>query len=604
MKKFFLSMLSIMMATIVSIGFTSCGDDDVKPDGSSDVIDNTETIDNNKDEGIYLGIIGFNSELYVKDLSLLSKSTESSFTNFIDRLQAGNGTGLYYADYSAIKKIKECAAPPKLKNVALVTFTDGLDNVSTASSQYDPENYGSASAYREALHNKIVNETIHGHKVSAYTIGLKGNDVTDDVLFMENLQKLASSDNNVFQVSNMNEAVRRFQEIAANLYKVSSSVNLGVDVPGGYDEGQVLRFTFDNAGTATSSNRYIEATYQRSSNGRTLNNITYHGFAQGSTSIASSSSQGAYYHFQFSDLKYTNGSIVSQSDLNNITLWKKTSTGGWDRESEFSPASSSTVTEDKSSAMIVLVLDCTTSLGNDFIKMQQAGKSFVNTLVNPGEINPDNEEDPDDNDDNTTDTHEYVDLGLPSGTLWATCNIGASSPEDYGDYFAWGETMGSKSREFYWDNYKYCMGSEETLTKYCDNASYGYNGFTDNVTELESSDDAAYVNWGSDWRMPSVEQFWELINNTTIVWRTMNGKNGCQMTSKSNEKSIFLPAAGMRYFFAATWEEGSLLRYYSRMLYPNAPHGAEYLTNDNERITTGWDGSRCYGGSIRPVRSK
>lgn len=344
----------------------------------------------NNTEGIYLGIIGFNSELYIKPISLLNNMTAYSFTQFITGLQPGNGTGLYYADYMALKKMKEFSAPPKLKNIALVTFTDGLDNVSTASSEYDPENYGSTSAYREALHNKIVNEKIHGLNVSAYTIGLKGNDVTDNAVFVETLKKLASSDNNVFQVSDMNEAMQRFNEIAANLYSVSVSVNLGVNVPGGYDEGQVLRFTFDNATSATASNRYIEATYSRSSSSRTLTNIKYHGFAQGPTTLSSSSSQGAYYQFQFNDLKYSDGSSVTQSDLNKIMLWKKTTTGNWDRESEFNPASSSTVTEDKNSALIVLVLDCTTSLGSDFSKMQQAGKNFVNTLANPGSGNTQN----------------------------------------------------------------------------------------------------------------------------------------------------------------------------------------------------------------------
>lgn len=97
------------------------------------------------------------------------------------------------------------------------------------------------------------------------------------------------------------------------------------------------------------------------------------------------------------------------------------------------------------------------------------------------------------------DEHEYIDLGLPSGTLWATMNIGASSPEDYGDYFAWGETA---PKDVYdWSTYKWCNGSSNTLTKYCFNSSYGNNGFVDNLTELDPEDDAATVNWGQDWRM-------------------------------------------------------------------------------------------------------
>ena len=334
-------------------------------------------------EGIYLGVIGFNDQLYVKDISLLNSSTCSNFTNFIDGLTTGNGTALFYADYTALQKMKAYPSPAKLKNVALVTFTDGLDNISTANSSYNPEGYGSTSAYRNALHNKIVNEQIHGLNVAAYSIGLKGGDVTDEAQFMETLRKLASSDNNVFQVANMDETMARFSEIASSLYSISTSVNLGVNVPGGYDDGQRLRFTFDNVTSATSSTKFIEATYRRTSaDNRTLDNVIYNGFSQGATTIPSSSSQGAYYKFLFQNLTYLDGNPISQSDLNNIKLWKQTSTGAWDKETEFNPASSTTVTEEKNSALIVLVLDCTTSLGADFARMKESAKQFVRTLAN------------------------------------------------------------------------------------------------------------------------------------------------------------------------------------------------------------------------------
>ncbi len=115
--------------------------------------------------------------------------------------------------------------------------------------------------------------------------------------------------------------------------------------------------------------------------------------------------------------------------------------------------------------------------------------------------------------------HEYVDLGLPSGTLWAPCNIGAENPEEYGDYFAWGETEGYNGGKttFEWINYKWCNGNINAMTKYCSNSGLGYEGFTDDLTELELADDAAYVNWGPAWRMPSIEQFQELINSSNTT---------------------------------------------------------------------------------------
>ena len=365
------------ICTVVLLAFlgTACNPDPVEPTPDPDNPANKE--------GMYLGVIGFNDQLYIKDITLLNSSSYQNFMNFIDNLTPGNGTALYYADYTALKKMREYPQPKKLKNVALVTFTDGLDNISTANNQYDPEGYGSTTAYRNALHDKIMNERIHGLNVSAYSIGLKGGDVTDEAQFMETLRKLASSDNNVFQVANMDEAMARFSEIASSLYSISTSVNLGVNVPGGYDEGQKLRFTFDNVTAAAQSTCFIEATYRRTSNGtRALDNIIYYGLAPGQTTITSSSSQGAYYQFLFQGLAYLDGNPVSQTALGNIKLWKQTSTGAWDKETEFNPASSTTVTEDKTSALVVLVLDCTTSLGSDFANMQSSAKEFIRTLAN------------------------------------------------------------------------------------------------------------------------------------------------------------------------------------------------------------------------------
>ena len=142
------------------------------------------------------------------------------------------------------------------------------------------------------------------------------------------------------------------------------------------------------------------------------------------------------------------------------------------------------------------------------------------------------------------DTHEAVDLGLPSGVKWATCNVGASSPEEYGDYFAWGETEAKP--DYLWSTYRWCNGSETTLTKYNTKSNYGT---VDNKTVLDLSDDAARANWGGSWRMPTDAEWTELRNNCTWTWTTQNGVNGYRVTSKKTgytDKSIFLPAASER----------------------------------------------------------
>ncbi|MBR6032262.1 MAG: hypothetical protein IKP36_09935 [Bacteroidaceae bacterium] len=199
-----------------------------------------------------------------------------------------------------------------------------------------------------------------------------------------------------------------------------------------------------------------------------------------------------------------------------------------------------------------------------------------------------------------SDEHEYVDLGLPSGTKWATCNVGANSPEEYGDYFAWGETA---PKDYYdWSTYKWCKGSDNTMTKYCANSSYGYNGFTDNLTELQPEDDAATANWGSPWRMPSLDQIKELFNSsyTTTEWTTLNDVYGRKITSKSNGNSIFLPAAGYR------WRDelgraGSYGYYWSSSLYPSRGGYAYGMYFYSGSWYWGGDYYRRSGRSVRAV---
>ena len=203
------------------------------------------------------------------------------------------------------------------------------------------------------------------------------------------------------------------------------------------------------------------------------------------------------------------------------------------------------------------------------------------------------------NDDSgSSDTHEWVDLGLPSGTLWATCNVGASNPEEYGDYYAWAEI--EPKSDYTWSTYKYCGGLYDKLTKYCTKSSYG---IVDNKTELEPSDDAATANWGSNWQMPSREQCDELYNSsyTTTTWTTLNGKYGYKITSKSNGYSIFLPAAGYRYATSLHYA-GSRGCYWSRSLFTLNGNDANYLFFDSSGIDT-YNG-RNYGQSVRPVRVK
>ena len=191
----------------------------------------------------------------------------------------------------------------------------------------------------------------------------------------------------------------------------------------------------------------------------------------------------------------------------------------------------------------------------------------------------------------TENGYDYVDLGL--SVKWATCNVGASSPEEFGCYFAWGETTPKSTYD--WSTYKWCNGSYYTMTKYCTSNSYGT---VDNKTVLDKEDDAAAVNMGGNWRMPTIEEQKELKTKCTWTWTTLNGVNGHNVEG-SNGNSIFLPAAGFRYGSYLD-EAGSRGYYWSSSLDTYYSDGAYGLLFSSSSVS--WHGfSRCYGRSVRGV---
>ncbi len=202
---------------------------------------------------------------------------------------------------------------------------------------------------------------------------------------------------------------------------------------------------------------------------------------------------------------------------------------------------------------------------------------------------------------NNCQEHEFVDLGLPSGTLWATCNVGASKPEDYGDYFAWGET---KTKDvYYWDTYKHATRNygKLKLTKYCDRSDCGSNGFTDTLTELQPIDDPATANWGNGWYTPKNEQWDELEAHTNREWTTRNGVKGWLFISRRNGKSLFLPAAGYRWGGDLD-NAGNCGDYWSSSLCTDGPFHVWNFFSDSNGILL-FDNDRSAGHTVRAVRS-
>ena len=191
--------------------------------------------------------------------------------------------------------------------------------------------------------------------------------------------------------------------------------------------------------------------------------------------------------------------------------------------------------------------------------------------------------------------HEWVDLGL--SVKWATCNVGASTPEGYGNYYAWGETK--PKTNYNWSTYKWCNGSYDTQTKYCTSSS---SGRVDNKTVLDFADDAARANWGGQWRMPTDAEWTELRTKCTWTWTDAyngTGVKGRIVTSKTNGNSIFLPAAGCRDY-DDLYSAGYYGSYWSSSLRTDYPNNAWDAGFRSDNVGRG-SNNRNYGQSVRPI---
>ncbi len=359
MKKHILS-VAVLALVVTLTTFTSCR----KPKAE----DNTPA-----KEGLYLGIVGFNSELFTMPLGLLNQDTKTNFEKFVDELAMQNGTILYHAVNTGLNSLADAKIPENLINVSVVTFTDGLDQGS-----YILSDYNSGSEYLAAVNSRINNELIGGTNISAYSIGVRGSDVADVESFRNNLKKLSSDPvHNVFEVNNMSEASEKFAQIAQQLYNQSTFYNVTLKLPA-QEPNTKIRFTFDNVSEATASQCYIEGTYIRTNGKGQLTDIRYVGLECKSGVAVTASSEGIFDVFAFRDLTDLNGAQIS---TDYVKQWNWLESGGqWQYNSEFTPSGNTEVVNEYKSAMIMLVLDCSSSLGSDFVNMKTAANGFIETL--------------------------------------------------------------------------------------------------------------------------------------------------------------------------------------------------------------------------------
>ncbi|MBR4988536.1 MAG: DUF1566 domain-containing protein [Bacteroidaceae bacterium] len=506
--------------------------------------------------GVYLGILGFNQQLYSYPVCVLTKENKSEFNAFVDGLTMKNGTLLYYSVDQAINTLQAAQMPDDVSTAAIVTFTDGLDQGSIMMNG----SYQQSSEYLNALNRRIMNETVCGQPITAYSIGLRGSDVTDVTTFRNNLSKLASSQENATEVTSMSEVNAKFKEIAEQLSQSNYFQTINLTIPG-VSNGTVIRFTFDNATSAAKSSLYIEGTFNLST--RSLDNVKYVGLTSSSGTNVRGIVDGIFVSFTFEDVHAENNKLI---DKQSVDEWSYISSNGtWQINSEFDKTENTNIVTERSSAVIMLVLDCSSSLAGDFSKVQSNAKDFINTLCDAAP----------DGDNSSTSPYEAVDLGL--SVKWASCNVGANAPEEYGDYFAWGEISPKSS---YYESNSVTYGKE--MSDISGNAQY----------------DAARANWGGNWRMPTLAEIKELYRNCSWKWTTQNGVNGYRVTGP-NGNSIFVPAAGYRYGTSPD-NEGYCSYYWSSTPYESDSNYAYYLGFDGSNYF--WHYSyRHIGQSVRPV---
>ena len=314
--------------------------------------------------GIYLGIMGFNQQLYSYPISKLTTESKAGFDSFVDNLAMMPGTLLYYSVDHAINTMQSVELPADLKTAAIVTFTDGLDQGSIM-----------MNVDINDVNSRIKNETIAGQPITAYSIGIRGKDVADVTTFQNNLKKLASSPENATEVSSMAEVNAKFMEIAEQLSQSNIVQTINLKMPG-VPNGTVIRFTFDNVSSATRSALYIEGTFNLAE--RSLENVRYEGLSSSSGTEVKGVVDGIFVTFTFEDV-HTDDNKLIENQFTSEWMYVP-SNNIWQINSEFDKNENSDIVTEHSSVAIMLVLDCSSSLADDFVKVQANAKDFMNTL--------------------------------------------------------------------------------------------------------------------------------------------------------------------------------------------------------------------------------
>jgi formylglycine-generating enzyme required for sulfatase activity len=372
---------AVIYAILNGTGDLKC---DLNNDGEINVADINKVIDiilNGPviplvDTGMYMGVIGFNQSLTTKEISLLDSTTVNDYYAFVNGLATQPGRLLYNSVDNALDALNTAQHPENLLNVAVVTFTQGNDQGSLMmTDKYDTE-----AEYADALHNRILNERVYGRPIKAYSVGLMNDNVKDANQFRNNLYALASDSAKALEVNSMAEANIGFQTIADELVRRNMSETLTLVFPG-VGTGTRIRFTFDDVTETTvgESQVYIEGTFSLKT--RSLTNIVYHGMTcNAGDSVAASSVDGMYVSLVFDGIQLDSEERIEKEKIQEW-YWVEDQ-NEWETSTEFTTERLPEVESTYSSALVMLVMDCSSVMDENFDELKLAANSFIDRMLN------------------------------------------------------------------------------------------------------------------------------------------------------------------------------------------------------------------------------
>ena len=326
--------------------------------------------------GMYMGIMGYNQTLTTKPIAFLDSTSMGEFNDFVSSLTTQPGRLLYYSVDNALDALAQANCPENLQNVAVITFTEGLDQGSLMMT----DKYETEAEYAQALSARISDQRVYGRAVKAYTVGLMNENVKDANMFRYNLHALASDSTKAMEVNSMSEVNNRFQAIADDLVSRNLYETLTLVFPG-VGTGTRIRFTFDEVDNETvdQSQVYIEGTFSLKT--RSLTNIVYQGMTcAAGDSVAASSVDGMFVNLVFPGIQLDSEDRIEKKNIKEWYWVEDQNT--WEASTEFSANRLPDVERSYSSALVMLVLDCSSVLDDNFPELQIAANSFIERMQN------------------------------------------------------------------------------------------------------------------------------------------------------------------------------------------------------------------------------